>query len=64
MVFWGAQLYYYVCACVLSRSVMSDSFATSWTVTRQATLPMGIVQARILERVAFTPSEESSQPRD
>ena len=42
MVFWNAQLYYYVYACVLSRSLMSDFFATTWTVTRQATLSMGL----------------------
>ena len=40
-----------------SRSVMSDS-ATPWTVVH------GILQARILEWVAFPFSRESSQPRD
>ena len=42
---------YFVCA-VLSRLVMSDS-ATPWTVTCQAPLSMGILQARILEGVAI-----------
>ena len=45
-----------MCA-VLSRSV----FLTPWTATRQATLPMGILQARILDWVAMP---YSSQPRD
>ena len=38
--------------CVLSCSVMSDS-ATPWTVAHQASLSMGIIQARILEWVAM-----------
>ena len=49
--------------CELSCSVVSDS-ATSWTVTCQAPLSMGILQARILEWVAFPFSRRSSQPRD
>ena len=36
-------------------------FATPWTVACQAPLSMGILQAKILERVA---SRGSSQPRD
>ena len=39
-------------------------FATPWTVVRQAPLSMGILQARILERVAMPSSRGSSQPRD
>ena len=41
-------------------------FSTPWTVARQATasLFMGILQARILERVAMPSSSGSSQPRD
>ena len=50
--------------CVLSRSVMSDSFVTLWTVARQAPLSMGILQERILEWAAFPFSWGSSQPRD
>ena len=42
---------------------MSDS-ATPWTVAHQATLFMGILQARILEWIAILFSRESSQPRD
>ena len=41
----------------------SASFATPWTVASQAPLPMGILQARMLEWVAI-PSRGSSQPRD
>ena len=39
-------------------------FATSLTVACQAHLPMGILQARILEWVAMPSSKGSSQPRD
>ena len=37
---------------LLSSSVLSDS-ATPWTVAHQAPLSMGILQARMLESVAF-----------
>ena len=52
---------------VLSHSVMSDSLRpreTPWTVACQAPLPMGLLQARILEWVAFPFSRGSSQPKD
>ena len=39
-------------------------FAIPWTVTHQAPLSMGILQARILEWVAIPFSRGSSQPRD
>ena len=39
-------------------------FVTPWTVTRQAPLSIGILQARILEWVALSSSKGSSQPRD
>ena len=48
----------------LTSSVVSNSFATPWTVVHQAPLPMGILQARILAGVAMSPSRGSSQPRD
>ena len=41
-----------------------QSFPTLWTVTHQAPLSMGILQARILEWVAMPSSRGSSQPRD
>ena len=47
--------------CMLNSSVMSNSFATPWTVTHQA---HGISQLRILERVVIPFSKGSSQPRD
>ena len=53
----------HITRCVLSCSVMSDS-ATLWTVSCQAPLSMGILQARILEWVAIPYSRRSSQPRD
>ena len=45
---------------VLSHSVMSDS-ETPWTVACQASLSMGIFQARIMEWVAM-PSSRGSSP--
>ena len=39
-------------------------FVTPWTVAFQASLSMGILQARILEWVAMPSSGGSSQPRD
>ena len=50
--------------CVLSRSVVSNSFATAWTLPHQAPLSVGILQAKILEWVAMHPSRGSSQVRD
>ena len=49
---------------VLSHSVIVQLFATAWTITRQAPLSMGILQARILEWVAMPSSRGSSQSRD
>ena len=44
-------------ALLFSRSVMSNSFVTPWTVAHQAPLSMGFFQARILEWVAIPPPE-------
>ena len=44
-------------------SVVSDSLATLWSVAHQAPLPMGILQARILEWIAISFSRGSFQPR-
>ena len=44
--------------------VASDSSATPRTIARQAPLPMGIPQARILEWAATFFSRENSRPRD
>ena len=52
-----------MCCARLSGSVVPDC-VTPWTVARQAPLSMGILQARILEWVAFPFSKGSSQPRD
>ena len=38
-------------------------FSTPWTLVPQASLSMGILQARILEWVAMPSSKGSSQPR-
>ena len=46
---------------VLSHVWLSE---TPWTVAHQAPLSMGILQARILERVAMHSSSGYSQPKD
>ena len=48
---------------ILVMLVLSNS-ATPWTVACQASLSMGILQARILELVGMPSSRGSSQPRD
>ena len=48
--------------CLVAQS--SQLFATLWTVACLASLSMGILQARILERVAYPISRGSSQPRN
>ena len=54
----------YFLVCVLSHSVVSNCFATLWTVVRQASVVVhGILQARILEWVAISSSRGSSWPR-
>ena len=50
--------------CVLSRFSHVQHFATLWMVARQSPLPMGVVQARILEWVVMPFSRGSSAPRD
>ena len=50
--------------CALSRSVVSNSFVTPWTIACQAPSGHGISQARILERVATSSSRGFAQPRD
>ena len=52
------------CACVLSHFSHVQLFETLWTITHQAPLSMGILQARILAWVVVPSSRESSQPRD
>ena len=47
---------------LFSRSLVSDSFGTPWTVALQA--PLSAFEARILERVAIPFPRGSSQPRD
>ena len=61
---WSPSLSTCLCACMLSRSVVSNSSATPWTVARLAPLSMGILQAGILEWVAMPSSRGSSRPRD
>ena len=47
--------------CEFSHFIVS---VTPWTVPRQASLSMGILQAKILELTAMSSSRGSSQPRD
>ena len=47
---------------MLSFSVMYD-FVIPWTIAHQAPLSMEILQARILEWVAYPFSRRSSQPK-
>ena len=53
-----------VMGCMLSHFSRVQLFATPWIVARQASLSMGILQARILEWVATPFSRGSSQLRD
>ena len=53
-----------LCWCVLSHFSCVRLFATLWTIVRQALLPMGILQARILEWDAMHSSRGSSRPRN
>ena len=56
-----------VCVCVCVRDQLLSHvwlFASPWTVTPQAPLSLGILQARILEWVAMSSSRGSSWPRD
>ena len=54
-----------VCVCMCTQSLScAQPFETPWTAARQAPLPMGILQARILEWVAMPSSRGSSQPWD
>ena len=55
------SILYVCCAYSLSRVWL---FVTPWTVTRQASLSMGSLQARTLEWVSMPSSRGSSQPRD
>ena len=50
-----------MCCAVLSRLVLSDS-VTLWTVARQASLSMRILQARILVWVAISSSRALPNP--
>ena len=54
------QSYNFVC--VLSCSVVSDSFVTLWTVVCQAPMSMRFFQARILEWVAISSSRGLPDP--
>ena len=49
------------CAKSLSRVRLS---VTPWPIAHQAPLSLGILQARILERIAGPSSRGSSRPRD
>ena len=50
--------------CSVAQSCLTPGGWPPWTVARQAPLPVGILQARILEWVAISSSRGSSQPRN
>ena len=50
--------------CCFSRLVMSDSFATPWTIAHQASLSMGFPRPEYWNGLPFSSPGESSQPRD
>ena len=54
------KMYLHTVLCLVSVRL----FATPWSITHQAPLSMGILQARILEWIAMPSSRGSSQPRD
>ena len=47
---------------VLSHSVMSDSFATPWTVARQTSLSMGFSRQEYWSGLSFPPSGDLPNP--
>ena len=53
-----------VCMCMLRHFSGVQLFAIVWTVAQQAPLPMGILQAAILEWAVMPCSRGSSQLRD
>ena len=55
--------YLALCVCVLSHSVVSNSFVNLWLCLPGSSVH-GILQARILEQVAIPFSRGSSQPKD
>ena len=60
----GTKFLSLLCCAVLGCSGRVQLFTIPWTVTHQAPLSMGILQARILEWVATPSSRGSSQPKD
>ena len=48
----------------LSHFSLVQLFVIPWTIARQAPLPMGILQARMLEWIAMPSSRGSSQSRE
>ena len=54
----------FVFVCVLNHFSHAQLFVILWTEACQASLSMGVLQARILELVSMSFSRESSLPRD
>ena len=53
-----------ICVCLCSRAQYCLTLCNPMNVARQAPLSMGILQTRILERVAISSSRGSSRPRE
>ena len=58
--YWG----YLICVLCVKTLQSYPTLWTPWTAACQASLSMGILQARILERVVMPSSRGSSWPRD
>ena len=63
-ILWNKNKYFCVCVHVCSRSVVSNSFATTVGYSQPGSSVPGILQARILEWVAISSSRGSPSPRD
>ena len=51
-----------MCCAVLSRSVMSNSFLTPWTLDRQVPLSMEVSRQKYWSRLPFPPSRDLPDP--
>ena len=59
---WCICVCIHTLVCVLSCSVLSDSFVTPWTVARQAPLSMGFPREEYWSRLPFPPPGDLPNP--
>ena len=65
MTFWDQRLFHVTIsmpACMLSRSVLSYSFETPWTVALQASLSLGLSQQEDCSGLPFSPPGDLPDP--